>query len=224
LGLATNQIVDVSPLAGLTSLEYLALWNNQIVDVSPLAGLTSLTYLALWNNQIVEVGSLLENAGLGAGDEIRLLANPLSEQACIDIGILEDRGVDVESACGDGPFEFLQTPQSGKYLQGDSLTMQVVFTGWTGAWSAQWTKNGVDIPGETSLTYSKTQLTVDDTGAYRIQVTDEFKSVHISPPAIITVTESNPLPTATPLTLFLSLAGIALAGTLAMRRAKPLFA
>ena len=35
LDLSGNQIVDVSPLAGLVNLTSLKLWNNQIVDVAP---------------------------------------------------------------------------------------------------------------------------------------------------------------------------------------------
>ena len=39
LELSGNQIVDVSPLAGLVHLKELWLHTNQIVDVSPLAGI-----------------------------------------------------------------------------------------------------------------------------------------------------------------------------------------
>ena len=54
-----NQIVDVSPLAGLVHLTAaLAGWYNQIVDVSPLAGLVNLTKLNLNGNQIVDVSPL----------------------------------------------------------------------------------------------------------------------------------------------------------------------
>ena len=39
LKLANNQIVDISPLAGLVNLNLLNIANNRITDFSPLAGL-----------------------------------------------------------------------------------------------------------------------------------------------------------------------------------------
>ena len=229
LNLGYNQIVDVSPLAGLTNLTRLYLYGNQIIDVSPLSGLTGLTWLDLSGNQIVDVSPLLGNAGLGAGDWIGLDGNPLSAQACIDISILEALGVMVyHDPCGggegegegEGEFVFTETPRSGQYQQGDSLSMTVAFIGAVGIPEIQWTKNGVDIPGEISDTFSINALTVDDTGAYRVRVTDDAKAIHVSPPAIITVTEGNSLPLATPPTLFLFVSGIALAGALVLRRVK----
>ena len=47
-----NQIRDVTPLAGLTKLEKLMLYENQITDVTPLAGLTNLKDLGIWFNPI----------------------------------------------------------------------------------------------------------------------------------------------------------------------------
>jgi Leucine-rich repeat (LRR) protein len=50
--LERNSIIDLSPLAGLTSLETLALNENQISDISPLAGLASLKWLILKGNPL----------------------------------------------------------------------------------------------------------------------------------------------------------------------------
>ena len=41
LKLANNQIVDISPLAGLVNLNLLNIANNRIMDFSPLAGVKS---------------------------------------------------------------------------------------------------------------------------------------------------------------------------------------
>ena len=54
LNLNGNQIIDVSPLSGLTNLSWLFLAGNQIKDVSPLSGLTNLSLLILHYNQITE--------------------------------------------------------------------------------------------------------------------------------------------------------------------------
>ena len=58
LSLSSNQLTDVAPLAGLTSLTTLSLSGNQLTDVAPLAGLTSLTTLSLADNQLTDVAPL----------------------------------------------------------------------------------------------------------------------------------------------------------------------
>jgi len=96
LFLHENRISDVKPLQGLTKLEWLGIGLNEISDISPLADLTSLTFLSLVGNQIKDVGPLVENPGLGEGDEVRLDNNPLSEQSINEyIPALEARGVEV---------------------------------------------------------------------------------------------------------------------------------
>jgi|GEM_PF-2887613 len=58
LSLAKNAITDVSSLSGLTNLQELSLSKNEIKDVSPLAGLTNLKKLGLDYNQITDVSPL----------------------------------------------------------------------------------------------------------------------------------------------------------------------
>ena len=57
-GANSNEISNLSPLSGLTRLEYLNLGSNLISDVSVLSGLTSLTYLDLYDNYISDVSAL----------------------------------------------------------------------------------------------------------------------------------------------------------------------
>ena len=64
LHLFRNNVVDASPLAGLTSLTFLELGSNAIRDVSPLAGLTNLTTLWLGSNAIEDVSPLAGLTGL----------------------------------------------------------------------------------------------------------------------------------------------------------------
>ena len=53
LDLASKQISDLAPLAGLTNLKYLYLHNNnKITDLSPLKGLVNLKELYLHGNPI----------------------------------------------------------------------------------------------------------------------------------------------------------------------------
>ena len=64
LYLPGNEITDASPLAGLTSLTKLDLGNNGIADLSPLAGLTSLTRLDLDNNGFADLSPLADMTSL----------------------------------------------------------------------------------------------------------------------------------------------------------------
>ena len=92
-----NSISDVSPLASLTNLTYLYLHHNSITDVSPLAGLTNLSILELSNNSISDIAPLVANTGLGSGDEVYLVNNPLSSTSLnTHIPALESRGVIVQ--------------------------------------------------------------------------------------------------------------------------------
>ena len=97
LWLDTNQISDISPLGSLTNLTYLNLDVNQISNISSLGSLTNLTELRLRWNQISDISPLVENSGLGAGDEVWLKDNNLDllrgSADMEDIGALEDRGV-----------------------------------------------------------------------------------------------------------------------------------
>ncbi len=101
LQLIGNQISDISPLSSLTDLTFINIYDNEISDISPLVNLTSLTRLRLggemWGNNISDISALVENSGLGAGDEIWLENNNLDlEEGSEDmenIRALEDRGV-----------------------------------------------------------------------------------------------------------------------------------
>jgi hypothetical protein len=54
----SNQISDLTPLAGLTRLTQLYLWGNQIRDITPLSGLTNLMVVDLEGNQISDLSPL----------------------------------------------------------------------------------------------------------------------------------------------------------------------
>jgi len=94
LALYNNQISNISALSGLTNLTQLFLPNNQISDISALSGLTNLTYISLGYNQISDLKPLVDNIGLGEGNQVLLGDNPLDNEACtIEIPALRGRGV-----------------------------------------------------------------------------------------------------------------------------------
>ena len=64
LRVAGNQIVDTSPLSGLTLLWHLKLSDNQISDISPLSGMANLEILYLDGNQISDIPVLSGMANL----------------------------------------------------------------------------------------------------------------------------------------------------------------
>ena len=94
-----NSISDISPLSSLTNLTELVLGSNEILsNISPLANLTNLIELRLTDNQISDISPLVDNPGLGEGDLVWLINNPLSDDSInIYIPQLRTRGVGVST-------------------------------------------------------------------------------------------------------------------------------
>jgi internalin A len=76
LTLTGNQISDLKPLAGLTSVKQLNLFDNRIADPGPLAALSGLDQLDLSKNQITSLATL---AGLQSLTSINLHRNSISD-------------------------------------------------------------------------------------------------------------------------------------------------
>ena len=96
LDISANSMSDLSHLSGLIHLKHLKLFSNSISDVSPLSNLTLLTKLELQRNNILDISQLVVNMGLGNGDEVNLLRNPLSYPSLnTHIPVLQGRGVSV---------------------------------------------------------------------------------------------------------------------------------
>jgi hypothetical protein len=74
--LNANSISDISPLTGLTGLEKLQLSNNQISDISPIANLTNLKELDLSRNRINDISPL---AGLTKLESLDLHSNKITD-------------------------------------------------------------------------------------------------------------------------------------------------
>jgi len=58
LDLTNNQIIDISPLSGITTLTSLILNNNQILNISALSSLSHLIKLDVQNNKITDISPL----------------------------------------------------------------------------------------------------------------------------------------------------------------------
>ena len=115
-----NAISNLSPLAGLTKLEKLYLHNNSISDLSPLAGLTKLETLHLHNNSISDLSPLVANIGLGIGDTIVVVGNPLSDISInTHISTLRSRGITVHNTK-------LSIPAVKRTNVGDTFTLDII--------------------------------------------------------------------------------------------------
>ena len=95
LDLGGNQIRDITPLAGLTQLRDLGLWENHIPDISPLAELSNLIRLNLKNNVISDVSPL---AGL-----INLESLELEDNLISDISPLDGLAENISISWGNNP-------------------------------------------------------------------------------------------------------------------------
>ena len=76
LGNAGNYIIDLSPIATLTSLIHLNIGGNQVADLKPLANLTHLTGLSLWSNRVTDISPL---SSLTALSYLNLADNHVSD-------------------------------------------------------------------------------------------------------------------------------------------------
>ncbi len=68
---------NVEPISNCKQLVRLYLNSNNISDITPLENLTNLNILDLMYNKITNIASLINNNGLGQGDTIVLIGNPL---------------------------------------------------------------------------------------------------------------------------------------------------
>lgn len=92
--LGINDISDISALSKLTNLVKLDLVSNNITDIPALSGLIKLRYIYLGYNKIADIEPLVNNTGLGFGDFLDLLYNPLDDVSILNyIPELQARGV-----------------------------------------------------------------------------------------------------------------------------------
>jgi len=69
---------------------------GQITDLSGIEHCTELQWLYLRYNEIGDISPLVNNPGIGQGDEVDLRDNPLNDEAYNShIPALRERGVDV---------------------------------------------------------------------------------------------------------------------------------
>ena len=91
-----------SPLAALTGLPNLELYDNNVSDLTPLIGLTNLYQLNLRGNDISDLTPLVENSGLAEWGYVRVEENPIDCEDADTLSHIEtliDRGVELFHPC-----------------------------------------------------------------------------------------------------------------------------
>jgi Leucine-rich repeat (LRR) protein len=90
-----NQIVDISALSNLNAIQSLDISSNPIVDISSISKLSRLQSFQLYDDLITDISPLVANQGLGPQSMIiGLDTNPLSERSRSEYELdLTNRGV-----------------------------------------------------------------------------------------------------------------------------------
>jgi hypothetical protein len=108
---------------------------------------------------------------------------------------IEPTGVPLDIQVGNSP-AILVAPANQSVVEGQSATFSVTAVG-TEPLSFQWQRNGVDIAGATSSSYTRTSIPLSDSASqYRVAVSNSFGSVYSSA-AILTVTAASVAPSIT---------------------------
>lgn len=128
LKLPRGGLAEMPPLAESAVLRELELPGNRIDDLSPLAGQESLRRLDLDDNRVSDLAPLAANPGLGAGDTVSLLGNPLGPEALLThIPALEARGATVaydRDVFPDSPLRVLHDEAVSMVVEEDLATVQ----------------------------------------------------------------------------------------------------
>ncbi|WP_159396803.1 leucine-rich repeat domain-containing protein [Sorangium cellulosum] len=102
LYLVQTSVTTLAPLSGLSALTVLVASDSEITDISGLSTMTNLRWVALSNNNISNVYPLVANLGIGQGDSVFLLGNPIncdSASQAINLERLWRRGVELYTEC-----------------------------------------------------------------------------------------------------------------------------
>jgi flagellar hook assembly protein FlgD len=96
LRISNHKVSDIQDVSNCTQLIRLYLDLNEITDIGPLEGLSNINLLDLKYNQITNIEPLVKNIGLGQGDAVSLIGNPLDDISINQyIPELKNRGVTV---------------------------------------------------------------------------------------------------------------------------------
>ena len=79
-----RNIYDITGIEYCSGLRILTLRENYIINIEPLSKLVLLDHIDLQNNQISDIKPLVDNPGLGIGDDIiYIYENPLSDESIL---------------------------------------------------------------------------------------------------------------------------------------------
>lgn len=84
-------IADLTPIQGLTSINFLNLANNDVTNLTPIEGMRSLDILALEGNNIYDLQPLITLATFGTLKSVSLSREPLEEGGVLSSSAAEQR-------------------------------------------------------------------------------------------------------------------------------------
>jgi hypothetical protein len=134
---------------------------------NPISGATRSSH-TLTNLALSDAGTYTVTVRDGSG------MSPLVSNPAVLVVLPDDLAITVQ-------------PQGGQEVVGEPFMFTVTVTGGLGTLSYQWQKDGVDIPGATGSSYAIALLAPEDAGSYSVVVTDSYKTLVISTPAVLEV-------------------------------------
>lgn len=113
-------------------------------------------------------------------------------KAAFNVKVFQDNSATVSNLVGEvGPPSITVQPASVSVQTGASFSVSVTASG--GNLTYQWSKDGADIAGATSSSYSRSAVAAGDAGSYRVVVTNPHGTA-TSNSATVTVTTAQPPP------------------------------
>jgi hypothetical protein len=121
--------------------------------------------------------------------------------------------------CRGSALTFTRVPRGGWFEEGQGLTLLVGVAGGVGEIAYQWVRDGRELQGETTDSFTVAALSSVDTGWYSCRVTDQSKGLYETSPALVTVYAAGSLPGTDNLGLLVIAAACLLLGAFRIARA-----
>jgi Leucine-rich repeat (LRR) protein len=188
LDLSFNSLTGSIPsqIGQLTSLTNLGIAQNQLSGNVPpeLGNLTLLTVLNISRNLLTgalpaSIGALPNLSTIGLNENSFTSIPQFISTSIILFNVYTNKLTFEDLEPNDGISGFNYTPQKvlpGQADQfvplGQTLTITYAVGGASNIY--QWAKDGTDIPGATSATYSKPNITLTDNGSYILKITNSL--------------------------------------------------
>ncbi|MBI5771885.1 MAG: immunoglobulin domain-containing protein, partial [Verrucomicrobia bacterium] len=129
-------------------------------------------------------GTSVTDAALAVGATLLDTVGNVSLRPAAEGGTAPDEYLDVQVTVGLNGIPVIDTPPASQgFIGGATVTLSVAASG-AAPLAYQWRKNGADLPGATSATYTIANAQAGDAGSYAVRVSNAIGSV-VSSAAVI---------------------------------------